>query len=128
MTEWERHLGKAEEKFKSARILFEHGQYADAVSRGYYAMYHSAKAVLSFKDIHPRRHAGVISMFGLHFINEGYIEETYAKALSRGEEHRSDADYDIYYTATKEEAEGVIRDAEAFLERIKKAIKEIQVK
>lgn len=120
------HLKKAGRKLDSAKHLLDGNFYDDAISRAYYSMYHAAKAILSLKDIHPKRHAGVVTMFGLHFVTPGHVEDLYGKALARAQEDREDADYDIYYEADREEAESVIKDAEAFLDRVKKAIKEIE--
>lgn len=54
------------------------------------------------------------------------IEELYAKSLAKAQTRREKADYDIYYEPSKEEAESVVEDAEMFLERIKRAIKELK--
>jgi len=78
MKEWEKHLGRAEEKLRSANILFEN------------------------------------------------IEELYAKSLAKAETRREKADYDIYYEPSDEEAESILEDAENFLERIKRAVKELK--
>ena len=125
MKEWEKHLERAEEKLSSANLLFEHRMFADAISEAYYAMFHAAKSLLALKDIHPRTHTGVVSQFGLQFVNECLIEEFYAKSLAKAQTKREKADYDIYYEPSEEEAESVIEDAERFLDRIKVAIKEI---
>lgn len=53
------------------------------------------------------------------------IEELYATSLAKAETKREKADYDIYYEPSEEEAESIIEDADAFLERIKNAIKEM---
>jgi len=45
--------------------------------------------------------------------------------LAKAETKREKADYDIYYEPSEEEAESIIEDADAFLERIKNAIKEM---
>lgn len=37
----------------------------------------SARALLSFKDFHPKKHKGVLALLGLEFVNKGYIEEIY---------------------------------------------------
>jgi uncharacterized protein (UPF0332 family) len=39
---------------------------------------------------------------------------------------RERADYDVYYKATKDEAESAIRYSERFVERIKKALDEVE--
>ena len=54
------------------------------------------------------------------------IEEFFAKSLAKAETRREKADYDIYYEPSEEEAESILEDAENFLERIKRAIKELK--
>jgi len=99
--------------------------FADAISEAYYAMFHAAKSLLALKEIYPKTHTGVVAQFGLQFVNEGLIEELYAKSLAKAQTRREKADYDIYYEPSKEEAESVIEDAENFLVRIKDAIRDI---
>ncbi|WP_423792463.1 HEPN domain-containing protein [Methanocaldococcus indicus] len=55
----------AEENLSASKILFENKLYRDAIARAYYAIFHSAKALLLTKNINPKKHAGVIKMFGL---------------------------------------------------------------
>jgi len=45
-------------------------------------MFHAAKALLALKSVYPKTHAGVVSQFGLQFVNAGLIEELYAKSLA----------------------------------------------
>ena len=75
----------AEESLEEAKILFEREHYMGAVSRAYYSMFHGARALLLMKEIIPKKHSGVISMFGLHFVKEGDIEEFYGKIFGRSE-------------------------------------------
>lgn len=89
-------------------------------------MYYSAKALLSFKDFHPRKHKGVLALLGLEFVNKGYIEEIYGRAFAKDMQLREKADYDVSFKASKEEAKGVIDDSERFLERIKKTIEDLR--
>jgi uncharacterized protein (UPF0332 family) len=105
-------IKKAELKLTSAKILFDNGLYEDAISRAYYCMYYSAKAILTLKGKYPRTHRGVISQFGLEFVKSGDIEYYYAKAFVTAEERRERADYDIFYNPTKEEVKEIIEDAE----------------
>lgn len=126
MKEWEKHFERAEEKLRSANLLFENNMFTDAISEAYYAMFYAAKALLASKSIYPRTHAGVVSQFGLQFVNRGLVEELYAKSLAKAQTKREKADYDIYYEPSKEEAESVIEDAEKFLERIKRALNELK--
>ncbi len=114
--------GEADIKLSSAKILYENGKYGDAISRAYYSMHYSARALLSTKNLFPKTHKGVISQFGLEFVKKGIIEDYHLKAMSTARESRERADYGTGYDFTKEEAESAIEDAERFLKRIKKAI------
>ena len=92
MKEWEKHLERAEEKLRSANLLYENKMFADTISEAYYAMFHVAKALLALRDIFPKTHAGVVSQFGLQFVNEGFIEELYGKSLAKAQTKREKAD------------------------------------
>lgn len=119
-------MERAEEKLGAANLLFENEMFADVISEAYYAMFHAAKSLLALRDIYPKTHTGVVAQFGLQFVNGGLIEELYAKSLAKAQTRREKADYDIYYEPSKEEAESIVEDAERFLERIKKAVDEMQ--
>lgn len=88
-------------------------------------MHFAARALLLTKDIATKTHKGPISKFGLEFIDKGFIERTYGRALNTAKEDREEADYSITCEITEEETELVIKDTDAFLERIVKAVNEI---
>ena len=48
------------------------------------------------------------------------------RVITTAHERRERADYDIHYLPSKEEAEGIIDDAERFLERIKEIMEELR--
>lgn len=120
-----KHIELAEEELSSAQLLLQNGRLRDAISRAYYSMFHAARALLLIKGVNPKKHSGVVRMFGLHFVDEGFIEKAYAKYLTSAFSLRSRADYDVYYTPSTEEAESVVENAERFLERIKRALEGI---
>jgi uncharacterized protein (UPF0332 family) len=59
LAEWHR----ARESLRAAKTLTRDGLYADAISRAYYAILHSAKAALHVHDIAAESHAAVRRMF-----------------------------------------------------------------
>ncbi len=118
-------IDRAEKRLNASHHLFKEGFYEDSVSRAYYCMYFAAKALLLKKDITTKTHRGLLSKFGLEFVNAGVIEEYYGKALRIAEELREEADYSITRKISKEEAESVIEDAEKFLDRLKRALEEM---
>jgi uncharacterized protein (UPF0332 family) len=120
-------LERAERRLDAAQYLFNQGFFADAVSRAYYSMYFAAKALLLTKDISVKTHKGLVSKFGLEFVDEGVVETYYGRALRTAEELREEADYSISREISREEAKSLIEEAEKFLERIKRAMREMSV-
>ncbi len=126
MPEYEDYIYRAEETLSSAQILLENRKFNSAISEAYYSMYYSARALLSFKDFHPKKHKGVLALLGLEFVNKGYIEEIYGRIFAKDMQMREKADYDVSFRASEEEAESVIDDADRFLKRIKKVIEDFK--
>lgn len=83
MPEYEDYINRADEALASAQILLENEKFNSAISEAYYSMYYSARALLSFKDFHPKKHKGVLALLRLEFVNKGYIEEIYGKIFAK---------------------------------------------
>lgn len=98
-------LQDAKEKLKSARMLFEEGQYKDSVSRSYYAMFSAARALLATKGLNSSKHSGAISLFNLHFVKTDIVSEDCGKLLSMAKDIREDSNYGDFVVISKEEAE-----------------------
>ena len=122
---YERYIENAQERLEAAEYLLKGGFYNDAVSRAYYSMFYSARALLSLKEIYPKAHKGVILKFGLEFVKKGFVEDAHGRALTHAKDRREIADYDIEKNIGEEEAESIVEDAISFLERIQEVIKEI---
>jgi len=120
------HLTLAEECLDEAKNLLLSGLYRGTVSRDYYSMYHAAMALLLTKNITPKKHAGVLRVLGLEFVNKGYIEEVYAESYKFALDVRQKADYGVEFKIDKETAEEIVNSAEVFLRRVAKAIDEIE--
>jgi len=112
-------LEKAEGKLHSSKLLLDNSSFEDSISRAYYGMYHAAMAVLMTKDLEPKTHSGLITLFGLHFVKEGPFERKYGKMLSDAKEEREEGDYEIFYEATKQRAEEILKNAKEFLGEVK---------
>ena len=121
--EVERELYVAEEELSSAQILFEHGKYRDAISRAYYSMFHSARALLLLRGANPKKHSGTLAMFGKMYVKEGLLDEYYGKAFTKAFQLRSQADYNVMYSPSREEAEEVLEMALEFLEKAEEMVR-----
>jgi len=62
------YIQKAEKKLSVAEKLYASGDYEDAVSRAYYAVFHAAQALLLTEGEQAASHKGVVTLFGLLFV------------------------------------------------------------
>lgn len=118
--EQEEKLEVAEERLSSAKLLLENRRYEDAVSRAYYSMFHSAKALLLEKGSDPRTHSGTASELGKLFREE--LGKELTREFSRVQEKREKADYGEIIDLEKEEAEKIVETAETFISDVKEII------
>lgn len=117
--EIERALEMARSSLDAAKDLFESekGYYGFAVSRAYYAMFYAAEAALLSRGLAYSRHRGVIAGFGQHFVREGLLPGELQTALRTAFDLRNLGDYSTE-PFTREMAEPVLKDAEAFIQAI----------
>ncbi|MEM2905889.1 MAG: HEPN domain-containing protein [Candidatus Bathyarchaeia archaeon] len=87
-------LRRAERALRSARLLLDHGELDDAVSRAYCAMFHAARATLFKRAIVTKTHMGTISLFGEHLVKKGLLDEEYTDMLRRAFDLRQRSDYE----------------------------------
>ena len=113
-------IRRARRILDAAYHLFRGGFYEDAVSRAYYSMYFAAKALLLKRNITVKTHKGLLSTFGVEFVDDGVVEKYYGRALRIAEELREEADYSISREISKEEAE-------KFLNRILRALNDLKI-
>lgn len=89
----EQYLIQAELTLAAARTLHQTGFVAAAVSRGYYAAFYLACALLAIDGIHLRKHTAVISRFGILYARSRALDPHYHWLLMQGHRLRRDADY-----------------------------------
>jgi len=114
------HLEKALERLKVAKKLFHDGDYEDAISRAYYAMYHAARAMLATANIFPKTHEGVVSEFGRKFVLTGIFPKEMGKNLADAKASRETYEYSVTATVEKAEAEVILSNAQQFVKTIKR--------
>ncbi len=112
-------LKKAEQALKAAQNLLADGLYDDAVSRAYYAVFHSARAALKIKGIETVSHKGLISQFALHLVKTGEVEEEYGDILRQIKEDRETGDYEPLVTFGSDETTQLVSSADRFLARMR---------
>jgi len=119
-------MSNGEEKLRSAKILLENGQFKDSASRSYYAMFSVARALLVIKNLNSTRHSGIISLFNQHFVKTGLVDRTCGRILMNAREIREKGDYGDFYLVSKKEAEAQLKNAEIFIEEIRRVIERLE--
>jgi uncharacterized protein (UPF0332 family) len=118
------YLIKAENCFKSAKILFQNQLYENSVSEAYYCMYSSLLALLFKVGIKSENHSASVILFKTLF-NESDL----GKIISWAKDERIDKQYYIetkqIIKATKESCNEMILKAETFLIKMKRLISEL---
>ena len=67
-------LEKAQRALRAAETLANAGDPEFAAGRAYYAMLHTAQALLRQRELRYRRHTGVHSAYGEHFAKTGILD------------------------------------------------------
>ena len=112
--EWRR----AEDCQQVAQLCLQHGFYADAISRAYYAVFHAARALLALHEISTRNHRGVNYLFNLHIVKPGLVEDGWGSVIGRLAPLRIAADYRVETTLSEADATSACEQADAFTNRI----------
>ena len=108
-------LEKANRNLMSARQAFHLGNYDDAVSRSYYCILTTMRALLALHHQDSQRHEGVITLFNKYFIQPKLFPRDINKIIHKMKSLREDADYGDFIEITGEIAEKEIRKAEVFM-------------
>ena len=117
-------IKKAERSLKAAQKLIETDLADDAISRAYYAVFHSARAALKTKEIETTTHQGLVTQFALHLVKPGLLEAEYSDILRQEKEDRETGDYESFTSFGLDEAGKLVEKAEKFVTRIKKFLRD----
>lgn len=115
-------LKRSKQHLKSARDLVRNDDFADSVSRSYYAIFQAARALLALEGVESRKHSGVISLFNRVFVKTGRVGKRLGVILKDAKRSREMADYTELAEFSHEDAEGQISDAEFFIREVEHLI------
>jgi len=116
---------KARDDLITARDDTQRGHWRGAANRAYYAVFHVASAALLWLDIERARHSGTQAAFNEFLVKPGKIETEFGKIYSRARKMREAQNYDLLAAPlTQEDAEQIVADAERFLTRLERYLRE----
>jgi uncharacterized protein (UPF0332 family) len=114
-------LKRANSALSASEALVSEELFDDAISRAYYAMFYAAKSLLIRDSVTAgSKHSAVIAAFGREYAKAGKIEPRYHKMLIEDFEWRQKADYDVFWQADRDTAQGRVADAREFVSLISK--------
>lgn len=113
--EWRR----ATESLSAARVCLDSELNADSISRSYYAVFHAASAVLHILNVRAKSHRGVGSLFNLHAVRQGLVEQEWGSEIGYLHALRNSADYNVGRRFSESDALDAFVRTEAFMNRMR---------
>lgn len=118
-----RQMELAQEYLADCVANLEQGRLRTAVDRAYYAMHHSAVALLCHLQIRPpRSHSGLLTLFGLEVVNKGVMEARFAQMLRSANRNRMAATYSGDADITEDMARANVENARNFVDKVQERL------
>ena len=115
-------LEQADESLEAARTLLDKELIRPSVNRSYYAMFYAVLALLAQGKKETSKHSGAIALFDRDFVKQGVFKKYYSRWLHDAFDIRQRSDYAAEYHATREDAETTLKNAESFVDEVKKVL------
>lgn len=115
-------IGKAEEVYTAASILYEAGQWNSAVNRLYYACFYVASALLLKRGVGAKSHGGVIAKFSECVVRTGEITADEYRVYSKLLNWRTKGDYNDMFDFTKEDVDSIMQPTRHFINKVKELL------
>jgi uncharacterized protein (UPF0332 family) len=116
---------KSKEMLSDANNSFKTGMYKTSVNRSYYAVLHSARALLILKGVDPVRHDGIKTMMSLHFVKAKILSQEVIKIFKNLLSLRTDVDYGDFETVNKNDAGNAVKQAKIFIKIVESVRKNL---
>ncbi len=114
------YIEHAEDALKVARLDLDNDFYAAAVNRAYYAIFYAANALLATRKLARSKHSGVLAAFRQHFIKSGLLPVELSEIYGQVMEDRHEGDYEILTALDKEDAVTDVKQAQHFVEEVRR--------
>lgn len=111
-------MEKANRFLEQAEMVKGLRQWDLAANRYYYACFHAVQALFIHNGLASKRHSGMLSQFGLHFIKTGIIEDRLGGFLTRMEQLREKGDYNCIFSINEDELCTIVKPAHELVEVI----------
>jgi uncharacterized protein len=116
-------LKKASDELELAEYCTNVGKFSKSLNCSYYAIFHSARALLAIEKLDFKKHSGVIAYFIKTYISTNILDSELGEIIRSAERERNKSDYQDFYTVSKEEALEQIDNAKLFYTKVDQYIK-----
>jgi len=103
---------------RAAQVLVDNDLLGDAVSRLYYSLLHSVRALLLTEGLEPRSHGGALRLLSLHFVRSGRFAPSSAQLLSKLMKYREEADYACLFVFTRDDLDALLAEVDDLVRRV----------
>ena len=102
-------IQEAKNSLKVAEHCLKEDLYKDSINRSYYAAFYAIKAVLALGTIDFKRHKDVVAYFNKEYVATNVFPRELGKRLGMLKQLREKSDYDDFYIASRDQAEGQLQ-------------------
>ena len=106
---------RANKILKVSKRDLEYGDYNESVSRSYYAIFYALLSVTELDGFESAKHSGIISYFTFTYLRTKVLEGKLSKLIDSAFKLRHNADYECFFTVSKDNAQKQINDAEEII-------------
>ena len=117
-------IQEAKNSLKVAEHCLKEGLYKDSINRSYYAAFYAIKAVLALGTIDFKRHKDVVAYFNKEYVATNVFPRELGRRLGMLKQLREKSDYDDFYIASKDQAEGQYHTAKYTIEKVEEYLKD----
>lgn len=82
---------------------------------------------MALNEVDFKKHSGVIGYFQQTYVKPGIIAKEYSTMLTSASMKRNESDYSDFFTATLEEAEEQLVNAQRFLEMVERHLNDSNI-
>lgn len=120
------YLEKAGQTYSEFEVAIEAQKWSMAANRMYYSLFHAITALL-IKDKHQAgTHLGVKINFSKYYVLTGICSREQGRLFSQLASLRERADYDCFFTATKEDVETYLPEVKSLYRRVEELCAVVQ--
>ena len=116
-------IQEAKNSLKVAEHCLKEDLYKDSINRSYYAAFYAIKAVLALGTIDFKRHKDVVAYFNKEYVATNVFPRELGKRLGMLKQLREKSDYDDFYIASRDQAEGQYHTAKYTIEKVEEYLK-----